>query len=79
MRATPHGGGDWEDAETLITQRNADRFAAAWILTRAPWWPLTRGGPLAGPLVLGIVLFVLVVAMIVLAPSADSHFIYTDF
>ncbi len=70
---------DWEDATTVITQRNADRYAAAWVLTRAPFWPLARRGGIVGPIVLGVALFVLVVTMVVLAPSADSHFIYTDF
>jgi hypothetical protein len=70
---------DWEDATTIITQRNADRYAAAWVLTRAPFWRLARRGGIVGPIVLGVALFVLVVTMVVLAPSADSHFIYTDF
>jgi hypothetical protein len=70
---------DWEDATTVITQRNADRYAAAWVLTRAPFWRLARRGGIVGPIVLGVALFLLVVAMVVLAPSADSHFIYTDF
>jgi hypothetical protein len=70
---------DWEDATTVITQRNADRYAAAWVLTRAPFWRFARRGGLTGPIVLGVVLFALIVAMVVLAPSADSHFIYTDF
>ena len=70
---------DWEDAQTVITQRNSDRYAAAWVLTRAPFWPLARRGGVVGPIVLGLALAVVIVAMIVLAPSADSHFIYTDF
>jgi hypothetical protein len=72
-------GPDWEDATTVITQRNADRYAAAWVLTRAPFWPFARRGGWTGPVVLGVVLFVVIVAMVVLAPSAQSHFIYTDF
>ncbi len=70
---------DWEDAKTLITQHNADRYAAAWVLTGAPFWRFARVGGIVGPLVLGVALFVIIVAMLVLAPSADSHFIYTDF
>jgi hypothetical protein len=70
---------DWEDTQTLITQRNSDRYAAAWVLTRAPFWPLARRGGIVGPIVLGLALAAVIVAMIVLAPSADSHFIYTDF
>ncbi len=34
---------------------------------------------LAHPLVLGLIAALLVVAMIVLGPSTDSRFIYTDF
>ena len=75
MSSTP----DWEDTQTLITQRTSDRYAAAWVLTRAPFWPLAGRGGLAGPVVLGLALAALVLAMIVFAPSADSHFIYTDF
>jgi hypothetical protein len=70
---------DWEDATTLITQHNNDRYAAAWVLTRAPFWPLAKRGGIAGPIVLGLALALIVLAMIVLAPSTDSHFIYTDF
>jgi len=70
---------DWEDSQTLITQRNSDRHAAAWVLMRAPFWPLARRGGIVGPVVLGLALALLVLAMIVFAPSADSHFIYTDF
>jgi hypothetical protein len=36
-------------------------------------------GRLANPLVLGVALFVIVVAMILLGPSTESRFIYTDF
>jgi hypothetical protein len=75
VSATP----DWADSKTVITQRNSDRYAAAWVLTRAPFWPLARRGGIVGPVVLGLALAVVIVAMIVLAPSADSHFIYTDF
>jgi hypothetical protein len=43
--------------------------------------PLYRalGEHLANPFVLGLVAAVLVVAMILLGPSTDSRFIYTDF
>lgn len=43
--------------------------------------PLTGllGSRLNSPVVLGIVIALLVVAMIVLGPSSDSRFIYTDF
>jgi hypothetical protein len=37
------------------------------------------GARLAHPIVLGCVLFAIVLAAIVLGPSNDSHFIYTDF
>ncbi len=37
------------------------------------------GRLLARPLVLGVVLFLLVIAIIVFGPSTESRFIYTDF
>jgi hypothetical protein len=70
---------DWEDATTVITQHRSDRYAAAWVLTNAPFWGVARRGGFVGPIVLGLALAAIVIAMIVLAPSADSHFIYTDF
>jgi len=70
---------DWEESTTLITQRNGDRYAAAWFLTRSPFWRVAQRGRLRGPVMLGAVLFSVIVVMIVLAPSAESHFIYTDF
>ena len=75
MSATP----DWEDSKTVITQHNSDRYAAAWVLTRAPFWFIASRGGVFGPIVLGLALAAIIIAMIVLAPSADSHFIYTDF
>ena len=53
--------------------------ATARVRTGAPFWRYAKRGGIVGPIVLGFALFVLVVAMVVLAPSADSHFIYTDF
>jgi hypothetical protein len=43
--------------------------------------PLYRvlGRRLALPVVLGLVLFLIVLAIIVLGPSSESRFIYTDF
>jgi len=49
------------------------------VLTGSPFWRYAKRGGIVGPIVLGFALFVLVVAMVLLAPSADSHFIYTDF
>lgn len=37
------------------------------------------GAKLAHPVVLGLILSAIVVAMILLGPSTDSRFIYTDF
>jgi hypothetical protein len=48
------------------------------VLSHDPFFALL-GRRLAKPVVLGIVLFVLVVALIVLGPSSESRFIYTDF
>jgi hypothetical protein len=36
-------------------------------------------GRLGNPLWLGVALFVIVIAMILLGPSTESRFIYTDF
>lgn len=43
--------------------------------------PLYRaaGRRLANPWVLGLVLFVVIVTMVILGPSTESRFIYTDF
>lgn len=37
------------------------------------------GRRLANPVVLGVVLFLIVVAVVVFGPSSESRFIYTDF
>ena len=43
--------------------------------------PLYRiaGHRLASPLVLGVALFAIVLVMVLLGPSTESRFIYTDF
>jgi hypothetical protein len=43
--------------------------------------PLFRllGRRLTSPWVLGVALFVVIVAMVILGPSTESRFIYTDF
>ncbi len=76
--SAPVDSGDWEDAQTLITQGTSDSYAAAWYLTTNRLWPLMRSARY-GPYVLGLVLAAMVVAIVVLSPSAESHFIYTDF
>ena len=68
---------EWGDARTVITTGTSDPIAAAWYLTTNRIWPLIAH-PVRGPFLLGIVLF-FVVAMVVLSPSTESHFIYTDF
>lgn len=74
----PLRGRDWEESATVLTSGSEDPFAAAWYLTTNRVWPLIAH-PKRGPIVLGVVLFVLIVAMVILSPSTDSHFIYTDF
>lgn len=37
------------------------------------------GFRLANPMALGVVLFLIVVAIVVLGPASESRFIYTDF
>jgi len=71
-------GSEWENASTFITTGTSDSIAAAWFLTKSRVWPLVSH-PTFGPFVLGFVLFVVVTAMVVLSPTAQSHFIYTDF
>lgn len=71
-------GTSWEDASTFITTGTPDSFEAAWYLTKSRFWPLVANR-FSGPIVLGIVLFVVITAMVLLSPTTDSHFIYTDF
>ncbi len=49
------------------------------VLRSDPLYRLLGGARLATPWVLGVVIGLIVVVAIVLGPSADSHFIYTDF
>ncbi|HTV93171.1 MAG TPA: hypothetical protein VMG98_10680 [Verrucomicrobiae bacterium] len=69
---------EWGDARTVITTGTSDPIAAAWYLTSNRIWPLIAH-PVRGPFLLGIVLFLLIVAMVLFSPSTESHFIYTDF
>jgi hypothetical protein len=69
---------DWEDASTDITAGTSDAYRAAWYLTGNRLWPLMRS-PKAGPIVLGVILAATIIVMVLLSPSAESHFIYTDF
>ena len=69
---------DWEDASTDLSSGTSDAFKAAWYLTTSRIWPLVRS-PRSGPVVLGIVLALIIAASVLLSPSAESRFIYTDF
>ena len=69
---------DWEDAKTDLSVGSGDAFDAAWYLTTSRVWPLMRSS-LSGPIILGVILALLVIACVVLSPSAESRFIYTDF
>ena len=71
-------GTAWEDSATFITTGTSDSFEAAWYLTKSRVWALA-GKPGIGPVLLGVVVFLAIVAMVVLSPTTDSHFIYTDF
>ncbi len=71
-------GSEWENSSTFITTGTSDSFEAAWYLTKSKIWPLVCH-PIFGPFALGLVLFLLIGAMVVLSPAAQSHFIYTDF
>ena len=78
MQPSAQSGGDWEDDATRLSTGYADAFEAAWFLTRSPLWRVVKH-PRWGPYVLGAALAALIVAMVVLSPATDSHFIYTDF
>lgn len=76
MTDSSHQG--WEDARTRITAGTDDNYAASWYLTNNRIWPLIAL-PRKGPIVLGVILAMIIVATVLLSPSTDSHFIYTDF
>ena len=69
---------EWADAKTVITTGTDDPVAASWYLTKSRLWPLLSE-PRYGPVKLGIVLFAIVLLSVLLSPSTESHFIYTDF
>jgi hypothetical protein len=70
--------GEWETSQTVTDVGTADAISAAWFLTGSRIWPLVSSR-VVGKIVFGIVLFLIVVASVVLSPSTESHFIYTDF
>ncbi len=77
--ATPSGSpSDWETGPGIPEYVRQETFEAAWYLTSSRIWPLVRH-PIAGPFMLGIVIAAIIVAAVVLSPSTESRFIYTDF
>jgi hypothetical protein len=78
MNPSSDANPDWEDASTRLAVGYRDAFEASWYLTRSRIWPLVRDERF-GPVVLGVVLFVVIVATVLLSPATESHFIYTDF
>lgn len=68
----------WSESKTTITAGSDDPLAASWYLTTSRIWPLMNDSHF-GPVVLGVVLFAIIVATVMLSPSTESHFIYTDF
>ncbi len=76
--SAPQREAGWEDARTDVSSGTSDAHAAAWFLTRSAWWRVV-GDPRSGPVVLGVLLAALIVAAVLLSPSVDSRFIYTDF
>lgn len=68
----------WSESQTVITTGTDDPMAASWYLTHSRIWPFLSD-PRTGPIRLGMVLFVIIVFAILLSPSTESHFIYTDF
>ena len=69
---------EWADAKTLITTGTDDPIAASWYLTKSRLWPFLSD-PVYGPVKLGVILFAIVLLSVLLSPSTESHFIYTDF
>ena len=72
------GAEGWAEARTDVRAGSEDPYEAAWFLTRSAWWPLVRE-PRTGALLLGVLLATLIVTTVLLSPSVDSRFIYTDF
>ena len=70
--------GEWETSQTVTDVGTADALSAAWYLTTSRIWPLVSSR-IVGKIIFGIVLFIVIVASVVLSPSTESHFIYTDF
>ncbi|PZR56402.1 MAG: hypothetical protein DLM50_08355 [Candidatus Meridianibacter frigidus] len=69
---------DWEDSKTVITTGTVDPFEASWYLTTSRLWPIVHS-PRSGPILLGILLALIVIASVLFSPSTESRFIYTDF
>ncbi len=79
MPDQPERSGSWEDDGTVARTAAADSTPdSTWVLTSSRWWPLLAQ-PVAGPVLLGVVFYAIIVAVVLCAPSVDSHFIYTDF
>ena len=72
------GEAGWEDGATELSSGTADPLEAAWFLTRSRWWCITAD-PRFGPVFLGVLLAILICVTVLLSPSSDSRFIYTDF
>lgn len=68
----------WEDTTTLIPAGSKDVFSAAWYLTKSRIWPLVAS-PNRGPAILGIIVAIIIIGIVLLSPSSESRFIYTDF
>lgn len=73
-----HSNESWTESKTIITSGTDDQLAASWYLTHSRIWRFLAN-PRTGPLVLGVILALIVVFTVLLSPSTDSHFIYTDF
>ena len=69
---------EWETPANEIESGSSDAVRASWFLTDSWLWPILIASP-AGPALLGITIFILIVLTILLSPSTDSRFIYTDF
>lgn len=68
----------WEDTQTLITTGTENVYRASWYLAESRIVAVL-GSWRSAPFALGIILALIVALAVVLSPSTDSHFIYTDF
>lgn len=67
----------WEAGAVPAYVERADA-QSAWYLTTSRIWPLVRH-PTYGPIAFGVLVALIIALTVVLSPSTESRFIYTDF